>query len=76
VPVALCGEMAGDVSMTRLLLALGLRHFSMHSAHVLDVKQSILSADIGALKSLARKMLRTGDPERLRALLRKLNEVY
>ncbi len=76
VPVALCGEMAGDVSMTRLLLALGLRNFSMHSAHVLDVKQSILSADIGALKLLARKMLRTGDPERLRALLRKLNEVY
>jgi phosphotransferase system enzyme I (PtsI) len=74
VPVALCGEMAGDVSLTRLLLALGLRNFSMYSAHVLDVKQRILSADAGALRPLARKMLRASDPDRLRALLRKLNE--
>jgi phosphotransferase system enzyme I (PtsI) len=75
VPVALCGEMAGDVSLTRLLLALGLRGFSMHSAHVPDVKERILSAECGVLKSLARKMLRASDPDRLRALLRKLNEV-
>ncbi len=39
-PVALCGEMAGDIVLTRLLLALGLRQFSMHSAHLLDVKQA------------------------------------
>ncbi len=74
VPVALCGEMAGDVSLTRLLLALGLRHFSMHSAHVLDVKERILGADVGTLRPWAAKMLRAGDPDRLRALLRKLNE--
>jgi phosphotransferase system enzyme I (PtsI) len=76
VPVALCGEMAGDVSLTRLLLALGLRNFSMHSAHVLDVKERILSADAGVLKPFAGKMLRASDPERLRTLLRKLNEIY
>jgi phosphotransferase system enzyme I (PtsI) len=76
VPVALCGEMAGDVSLTRLLLALGLRNFSMHSAHVLDVKERILSADTGVLKPWAQKMLRASDPERLRALLRKVNEIY
>lgn len=75
VPVALCGEMAGDVALTRLLLALGLRGFSMHSAHVLDVKERILSTDTGALKPLLRRMLRASDPDRLRALLRKLNEV-
>ena len=76
VPVALCGEMAGDVSLTRLLLALGLRHFSMHSAHVLDVKERILGADTGTLTPWAKKMLRVGDPDRLRALLRKLNDVH
>jgi len=75
VPVALCGEMAGDASLTRLLLALGLRRFSMHSAHVLDVKERILGTDTGVLRPWAKRMLRAQEQDRLRALLRKLNEV-
>ena len=35
IPVAVCGEMAGDAKLTRLLLGLGLRQFSMHPAHLL-----------------------------------------
>jgi len=73
VPVALCGEMAGDVSLTRLLLAFGLRQYSMHIAHLLDVKQVILKSNFSRLKPLARKMLRASDPEKLRAMLEKLN---
>jgi phosphotransferase system enzyme I (PtsI) len=73
VPVALCGEMAGDITLTRLLLAFGLRQYSMHSAHLLDVKQVILKSDFAKLKPLARRMLRTSDPEKLQALLAKLN---
>ena len=73
VPVALCGEMAGDVSLTRLLLDFGLRQYSMHTAHLPDVKQIILRSNLSQLKPLARKMLRTSDPEKLRALLEKLN---
>jgi len=73
VPVALCGEMAGDVALTRLLLAFGLRQYSMHIAHLLDVKQVILKSNLSQLKPLARKMLRASDPEKLRALLEKLN---
>jgi phosphotransferase system enzyme I (PtsI) len=73
VPVALCGEMAGDTSLTRLLLALGLRHYSMHSAHLLDVKQVILKSDLARLKPLGRRMLRTNDAAKLQALLTKLN---
>lgn len=73
VPVALCGEMAGDVALTRLLLAFGLRQYSMHIAHLLDVKQVILKSNLSQLKPLARKMLRASDPEKLRALLDKLN---
>jgi phosphotransferase system enzyme I (PtsI) len=73
VPVALCGEMAGDVSLTRLLLAFGLRQYSMHIAHLLDVKQVILKSNFSRLKPLAQKMLRASDPEKLRALLEKLN---
>jgi phosphotransferase system enzyme I (PtsI) len=73
VPVALCGEMAGDLSLTRLLLGLGLRHFSMHSAHLLDVKQRVLQSSLSQLKPLAVRMLRENDPDRLRVLLDRLN---
>jgi phosphoenolpyruvate-protein phosphotransferase (PTS system enzyme I) len=73
VPVALCGEMAGDTTLTRLLLAFGLRLYSMHTAHLLDVKQVILKSDLSRLKPLARKMLRASDPDKLRAMLEKLN---
>ena len=73
VPVAVCGEMAGDASLTRLLLALGLRQYSMHSAHLLDVKQQILTSNLSEIKPIAQKMLRASDPEKLRALLDRLN---
>jgi phosphoenolpyruvate-protein phosphotransferase (PTS system enzyme I) len=73
VPVALCGEMAGDTALTRLLLALGLRQYSMHTAHLLDVKQVILKSNCSNLKALGRKMLRASEPEKLHALLAKLN---
>src|SRR5207344_1874250 len=42
VPVAVCGEMAGDERLTRILLGFGLRQFSMHPAHLLTVKQQVL----------------------------------
>ena len=73
VPVTMCGEMAGDVSLTRLLLGLGLRCFSMHAAHVPDVKQQVLGANAAAIKLAARRMLKASDPVRLKALLGKLN---
>jgi phosphoenolpyruvate-protein phosphotransferase (PTS system enzyme I) len=73
VPVALCGEMAGDISLTRLLLAFGLRAYSMHTAHLLDVKQIILQSNCAQLKPLGRKLLRVSDPDKARALLEKLN---
>ena len=73
VPVALCGEMAGDLSLTRLLLGLGLRQYSMHSAHLLDVKQRILQTSLADVKPLAQRVLREHDPDRQQALLARLN---
>lgn len=60
--VSVCGEMAGDVSMTRLLLGMGLRTFSMHPAQVLAVKQEILRADTSKLAALAQRVLASEDP--------------
>ena len=60
--VSVCGEMAGDVHMTRLLLGLGLRSFSMHPSQILSVKQQVLRADTGKLRLWAREVLQSEDP--------------
>jgi phosphotransferase system enzyme I (PtsI) len=60
--VSVCGEMAGDVTMTRLLLGLGLRSFSMHPSQVLAVKQQILRSDTAKLKNWAQRILESEDP--------------
>ncbi|MEN6630377.1 MAG: phosphoenolpyruvate--protein phosphotransferase [Sulfuricella sp.] len=73
IPVSVCGEMAGDASLTRLLLGFGLREFSMHPAHVLRVKQQILKSDLPHVTRLAQKMLKTHEPEKLHQLLARLN---
>jgi phosphotransferase system enzyme I (PtsI) len=72
-PVAVCGEMAGDLELTRLLLALGLRRFSMHSAHLLDVKQRVLKTRIEDIRPIGRRMLRATEPAKLKSLLDKIN---
>jgi phosphotransferase system enzyme I (PtsI) len=61
-PVSLCGEMAGDVSLTRLLLGMGLRSFSMHPAQILAVKQEILRADAGKLTAWAQQVMADDEP--------------
>ncbi len=60
--VSVCGEMAGDVSMTRLLLGLGLRSFSMHPSQILAVKQQVLRADAGKLQRWAQEVLHSEEP--------------
>jgi phosphotransferase system enzyme I (PtsI) len=62
IDVAVCGEMAGDIKMTRLLLGMGLREFSMHPAQLLAVKQEILSSELASLTSRTRRILRTMEP--------------
>ena len=53
-PIAVCGEMAGDPHLTRLLLGLGLRNLSMHPAQLLTIKQRVLTTDVGALAPIDR----------------------
>ena len=72
-PVAVCGEMAGEVGLTRLLLGMGLRQFSMHPAQLLSVKQRVLQTSRADAEEQVRRMLRTEEPERLRDLLVQLN---
>ena len=73
IPVSVCGEMAGDPRLTRLLLGLGLTSFSMHPAHILSVKQQVLRSHIGELGPIARRLLRAGRPDRIQELLERIN---
>jgi phosphotransferase system enzyme I (PtsI) len=72
-PVAVCGEMAGDLAMTRLLLGFGLRQFSMHPAQLLEIKQQVLRTRLDDVRALAARVARAHDPDKARALLAKLN---
>jgi len=60
--VSVCGEMAGDVTLTRLLLGLGLRSFSMHPSQILAVKQEVLRSDTAKLQAWAQGVLEAEDP--------------
>ena len=60
--VSVCGEMAGDVAFTELLLGLGLRSLSMHPSQISSVKQRILRADTHRLQQMAHQAIATEEP--------------
>ena len=61
VPVAMCGEMAGDATLAPMLLALGLREFSLHPATLLELRKAIRDSDLSDLQSRAAKLLQARD---------------
>ena len=71
--VSVCGEMAGDSKLTRLLLGLGLRQFSMHPSHILSVKHQVLQSDLIKLVPAARKILASHDSDKIEPLIQKMN---
>jgi phosphoenolpyruvate-protein phosphotransferase (PTS system enzyme I) len=72
--VAVCGEMAGDAKLTKLLIGMGLRQLSMHPSNVLSVKQQILRSEMDKLNSHARKVLNHTDLEKIEPLVAKFNQ--
>ena len=73
VPVAVCGEMAGDPTLTRLLLGMGLNQFSMHPAQLLEIKQQVMKSDCTLLRGRVARLLRQDEPARLLEQLVKIN---
>lgn len=61
VPVCICGEIAGDARLVPLLLALGLREFSLHPSTLLEVRQAIRQSDAGKLQAACPALLRARD---------------
>jgi len=75
IPVSLCGEMAGNVQYTRLLLGLGLKQFSMDANYLLAVKEAVLNIDSRKLKSMVNKILGSENPSEARDQLAALNKL-
>lgn len=73
VPVAMCGEMAGDPVFTRLLLGLGLREFSMHPGGLLEVKKIIMESDTEALTEMANKVMDMDSGRKIEEYINQLN---
>ncbi|MDX1527313.1 MAG: phosphoenolpyruvate--protein phosphotransferase [Gammaproteobacteria bacterium] len=75
VPVAMCGEMAGDARYTRLLLGLGLKEFSVHPNALLEVKQAINETHIGETRKLAQRVMRAVRSTTRESLIEELNHL-
>lgn len=76
VPIAVCGEMAGDPALTKLLLAMGLTDFSMHFSQLLLVKREILQADTQKLKKHIDELLASFDPVEQSEILNRLDSIH
>jgi phosphotransferase system enzyme I (PtsI) len=72
VPVSVCGEMAGDPALTRLLLGMGLTEFSMHPSQLLVVKQEILRSNMKTLEKPVADVLASFEPEEVQAALKRV----
>ena len=75
VPVSVCGEMAGDPLLTRLLLGMGLTEFSMHPSQLLTVKQEVLRAHRPHLEKPVQDVLAAYEPAELQAALTRLAHI-
>jgi phosphotransferase system enzyme I (PtsI) len=71
IPVTMCGEMAGDIRYTRLLLGMGLRNFSMHPNAIAEVKRIILQSDIASLAQQVEQLLTATSHDEFHSLLNK-----
>jgi len=73
IPVAMCGEMAGDARYTRLLLGLGLKEFSVHPSSLLEIKQVINASHVGEMRRLVARIMRGVKPGTRERLITEMN---
>lgn len=73
IPVSMCGEMAGDLRFTRLLLGLGLSEFSMHPASILEVKARIQQSSAQDARDRTEWLMRAEEAAEIQDRLQDLN---
>lgn len=75
IPVSVCGEMAGDTKLTRLLLGMGLREFSMHPAQLLSVKNEIMHTNRQAVTATVGQILSACEPSQISNGMKELEAI-
>jgi phosphotransferase system enzyme I (PtsI) len=75
IPVSICGGMAGDIRLTRLLVGMGFRELSMPAAQLLEIKQEILNSNFSDLQPKVKKILRSYEPQEIQAQIQALGSV-
>jgi phosphotransferase system enzyme I (PtsI) len=73
IPVSMCGEMAGDIKFTRVLLGMGLRDFSMDPSTLLEVKRQVRLTDTARIKQKVARLLKTSDQSLVQQLVQEIN---
>ena len=74
--IAICGEMAGEPKLTKLLIAMGVEQLSMHPSHILSVKQQVLTSSIKNMKTSVLKLLNLNEVDKIETLLKKINQSF
>ena len=72
--IAVCGEMAGEPKLTKLLIGMGVEQLSMHPSHILSVKEKVLNSSIKNIKSSVLKLLNLNEVDKIETLLKKINQ--
>jgi phosphotransferase system enzyme I (PtsI) len=75
IPVSICGGMAGDLKLTRLLLGMGFRALSMPPAQLLEIKQEVMNIDLARFEPIVKKILRSYDPDAISEGIRALQAI-
>ena len=73
--IAICGEMAGEPKLTKLLIGMGVEQLSMHPSHILRVKQQVLSSSIKNMKASVHKLLNLNEVDKIETLLKRINQL-
>ncbi len=73
--IAICGEMAGEPKLTKLLIGMGVEQLSMHPSHILRVKQQVLSSSIKNMKASVHKLLSLNEVDKIETLLKRINQL-
>ncbi|MEY4261288.1 MAG: Phosphoenolpyruvate-protein phosphotransferase [Pseudomonadota bacterium] len=72
--IAVCGEMAGEPKLTKLLIGMGVEQLSMHPSHILSVKEKVLNSSIKNIKSSVLRLLNLNEVDKIETLLKKINQ--